>query len=312
MLSLLGGAFGRWPTELDAEPAAFFRWKHTRSPFGPSIRLLARVDGEVAGFLAMMPWRLSFAGEVHETMRGVDLAVAPEFRRLGVATALIRASSSSYSGIAMSWSNPNQQSRSGILKTGRRKVDGLARYVGLGGAGVGRAGGPVPDDTRSRADVADESLVVALEDEALMERVLPDSNPAGMISTALDADFLRWRYGGPGGYRAVVSLDPRAGAGIAIFRTQRHGRFSVTRVCELLTEREDRRVVRDLLRRMRRSAHTHFLVCAFASAPAAHRCGLVRSPRTAMIAAKPRRDGLRPDPTQSSSWALSLGDLELI
>ena len=311
VLALLASAFGRWPKDLDAEPGAFFRWKHETSPFGPSIRLVATVDGEVAGFLALMPWRLSFAGTIHETMRGVDIAVAPDFQRVGVANALIAASRSNYSDdIALGWSNPNERSRPGVLKSGRKRVNGLPRFVGFGGAGLGTVKRLFASG--SPADETDESLVVALADEALLGRVLSGPSPSGRISTAYDVDFLRWRYGQQGHYRAVVSEHPRAGAGIAIFRTQMHGRFSIARVCELLTERDDERVVRDLVRQVRQRARTDLLVCAFTSSRAARRCGLVRSRRTAMIAANPLHGGLVPDPTQASAWALSLGDLELI
>jgi len=310
VLELLAGAFGRWPRGLDAEPGAFFRWKHEASPFGPSIRLVARVDGKVAGFVALMPWRLRFGDAIHETIRGVDIAVAPDFQRLGVASALIAASRSRYSSdIALAWSNPNEQSRPGVLNAGRKRVDGLPRFLGFGGAALGTAkrlfasGRPLP---------ADESLAVALADEALLERVLCGPGPIGRISTAYDIDFLRWRYGQQGDYRAVAVEDPRAGAGLAIFRTQMHGRFTVARVCELLAERDDERVLRELVRQVRKRARTDFLVCAFTSPRAARRCGLVRSSRTAMIAANPLHDGLAPDPTQASAWALSLGDLELI
>jgi GNAT superfamily N-acetyltransferase len=313
VLSLLAGAFGRWPTDLDGEPSAFFRWKHKTSPFGPSIGLVAKVDGEVAGFLALMPWRLSFGGTVHETMRGVDLAVAPDFRHLGVAAALIAASRSSYSGdLPLAWSNPNEKSRSGVLRAGRKRVDGLPRFVGSGGAAVGAARRLGTAGSSSSADGIDESLGSALGDGALLERVLSGPGPIGRISTAYDADFLRWRYGHRGDYRAVVSEHPRAGAGIAIFRTRMRGGISVTRVCEILTQGGDERVVGELVRRIRRRARTDLLVCAFTSSRAAWRCGLVRFGRTAMIAANPLHDGLEPDPTQASSWALSLGDLELI
>jgi GNAT superfamily N-acetyltransferase len=313
VLALLASAFGRWPRNLDAEPGAFFRWKHKTSPFGPSIRLVAKVDGDVAGFLALMPWRLSFAGTIYETIRGVDIAVAPDFQHLGVANALIAAARSSYSpDIALGWSNPNERSRPGVLKSGRKRVDGLPRFVGSGGAGLGTAKRLFASGPPSPADEADESLVVALADEPLLERVLSGPSPIGRISTAHDVDFLRWRYGQQGHYRAVVSEHPRAGAGIAIFRTQTRGRFSVAFVCELLTELDDEGVVRELVRRVRQSARTDFLVSAFTSPRAARRCGLVRSRRTAMIAANPLRDGLAPNPTQASAWALSLGDLEVI
>jgi hypothetical protein len=115
-----------------------------------------------------------------------------------------------------------------------------------------------------------------------------------------------------GCYRAVVTEHPRAGAGLAIFRTQQHGRFSVAHVCELLSEREDGRIARRLVQGVRARAGADLLVCALPSARVAVRCGLMRSRRTAMIAANPLREGLEPDPVQPSSWELSLGDLELI
>jgi ribosomal protein S18 acetylase RimI-like enzyme len=313
VLTLLADAFGRWPTALDIEPGAFFRWKHTTSPFGPSTMLVAKVDGQAAGFLALMPWRLRFADAVHETVRGVDIAVAPQFQRLGVANALIRAARGTYgSDIVLGWSNPNDQSRHGVLKTGRRRVDGLPRYIGSGGATLGTVSRMLASGTPGAAGNADESLAVALADDALLARILSGPRASARISTAYDADFLRWRYGRQGGYRAVVREHPRAGAGIAIFHIPARGRFTVACISELLTERDDGRAVRELVRGVRRAARTDFLVCAFPSSGAAHRCGLLRSPRTAMVAANPLREGLVPDPTRSSSWTLSLGDLELI
>ncbi len=312
VLALLTRAFGRWPTALDTESRSFFRWKHGGSPFGASVRLVARIDGEVVGFLALMPWRLSFAGTIHETFRGVDIAVAPAFQGIGVAKALIVESRSSYSEeTALSWSNPNERSRPVLWKAGRKRVDSLPRYVGLGTPVAGLPRRLLGSPTAPPPDGNDAGSAAALADEPLLERVLTGPGSTGRISTAYDGDFLRWRYGGDE-YRAVVGEHPRAGAGIAIFRTQMRGRFSVTRICELLTERDDERAERQLMRRVREIARTDFLICSGTSSRAAFRSGLVRSNRTATIAANPLRSDLMPDPTRASSWALSLGDLELI
>jgi hypothetical protein len=99
---------------------------------------------------------------------------------------------------------------------------------------------------------------------------------------------------------------------MAIFRVQRHGRFSVAHICELLVERDDRRLTRRLVRAVRQAARTEFLIVALRSDGLATRCGLVRSRHAATIAVNPLRAGLVPDPTKPHSWALSLGDLELI
>src|SRR6202042_2471381 len=128
-------------------------------------------------------------------------------------------------------------------------------------------------------------------------RVLSGPASPERICTAHDPEFLRWRYGHLGCYRAVVSEHPRAGAGLGIFRVQQHGRFSVAHVFELLAERDDGAVARRLVRRVRERARADVLTCTFRSSWTAGRCGLVRSGRTAMIAANPLRGGLAPDPT---------------
>jgi hypothetical protein len=42
------------------------------------------------------------------------------------------------------------------------------------------------------------------------------------------------------------------------------------------------------------------------------RCGLAPLLAGATLGVNPLREGLSPDPTRSASWAMSLGDLELI
>jgi hypothetical protein len=63
---------------------------------------------------------------------------------------------------------------------------------------------------------------------------------------------------------------------------------------------------------VRRATATDLVVCAMTSWRTAATCGLVRARGDAMIAANPLRADLHPDPTNAMSWALSLGDLELI
>jgi hypothetical protein len=67
VVELLQRAFGCWPRDIDGiEPREFFRWKHSASPFGPSICLVAETDGALTGFFGLMPWRLRI-GEVLST-----------------------------------------------------------------------------------------------------------------------------------------------------------------------------------------------------------------------------------------------------
>jgi GNAT superfamily N-acetyltransferase len=315
VLEILGAAFGHWPRALEhVAPHEFFRWKHEQSPFGRSILLVAEGGGAPMGFLALMPWRLSLQGEVQQTIRGVDIAVHPSAQRRGVSVALIAAARGCYDEqIALGWSNPNERSRRGVLRSGRRRVGLLPRYAGLGSPvwRAGRTGGRAQELSAGRR--AERDIASVLADDALLARALtPGCGRRASIATARDPEFLRWRYGRWSAYRAVVAEDRSGRHGVAIFRVQRHGRFRVAHVCELLVERDTVSLARRLLRGVRGAAATDVVVCAMTSRRTAAACGLVRAPGGAMIAANPLRDDLRPDPTDPRSWALSLGDLELI
>jgi predicted N-acetyltransferase YhbS len=316
VLGLLQGAFGAWPRRWEGVAAAeFFRWKHHANPFGQSTMLVAEVDGKLAGFIALMPWRLRFDGHVHETMRGVDLAVDPALHRRGVSMRLIGAARSQYSAVVvLGWSNPNEQSRGGSIKSGRQEVTGLRCVAGLGGARWRTLNHLASPTATTASDLAPggENAAGLLGDDALVSRLLSGPTPGhGRIVTAADARFLRWRYGWSETYRALT-VEQGGRAAMAIFRVQRHGRISVAHICELLVERDDRRLTRRLVRAVRQAARTEFLIVALRSDGLATRCGLVRSRHAATIAVNPLRADLVPDPTKPQSWALSLGDLELI
>src|SRR5882757_438313 len=97
VLELLQRAFGDWPRHIEGIDAGeFFRWKHMASPFGRSICLVAEADGELIGFVGLMPWRLRIGERVLSTIRGVDLAVDPAHRRRGVSMSVIRAARGHY------------------------------------------------------------------------------------------------------------------------------------------------------------------------------------------------------------------------
>jgi hypothetical protein len=61
-----------------------------------------------------------------------------------------------------------------------------------------------------------------------------------------------------------------------------------------------------------RATEAELIACVMSSRRTAALCGLVRVPGSVTVAANPLHDDLRPDPTSTASWGLSLGDLELI
>lgn len=316
VLAILHAAFGRWPRAMEGvAPEEFFSWKHEQNPFGRSLLLVAEADGRLAGFVALMRWRLNFGGEVQQTIRGVDIAVHPGAQGLGVSVPLIAAARTYYGDeIALGWSNPNARSRRGVLRSGRSRVGSLRRYAGLGSP-VRRVARKLARcvNAGSAGSEAQRDLAAVLADDALVARALrPGSESPALIATERDPEFLRWRYGRLSVYRALVAEDRAGRIGIAIFRVHRRGRFHVTHICELLIESDRASLARRLLRDVRRATATDLVVCATSSWRTALACSLVRARGDAMIAANPLRADLHPDPTDAKSWALSLGDLELI
>jgi GNAT superfamily N-acetyltransferase len=315
VLELLQAAFGRWPSDIEGvAPSEFFRWKHGACPFGPSTLLVAETDGAVVGVHAHMPWRLRAGGQILSTMRRVDLAVHPSYRRLGVSMA-IRAAASFPEDIAFTWSNPNQQSRPGTHKAGLRTVGRLPRFV--------RPRGPLPDTVwRACAKRAKRSESLRIEAKTAAE-ILGGGAHASLLlacmnqlsdrlATVKDLDYLRWRYGHFEEYRAVQTDADEGASGLAIFRPRRHGPFWVSHVCELFAERGDRPTARRLLRRVTDAAPADFINCSFSSRHQAALHGFVPYPGQTVLMAYPLQQNLVPDPTRRASWALSFGDLELL
>jgi hypothetical protein len=318
VLSLLQAAFGRWPRGAgEASAEDFFGWKHRMSPFGPSTLLVAELDGRLAGFLALMPWLLRFGAQVRRTVRGVDLAVDPALQRRGVAMRLIAASREQYAPeVALGWSNPNDLSRGGVLSSGRRQVSVLPRFVGAGapvrGAVRRLSAHGAAGDHAAGGHAADGAAALLADEELLARALSPPGGGREAIATARDTDFLRWRYGPPGGYRAIAVRGRAGRVGVAIFHVRRRARLSVAQICELLVEQGDAGVARRLVGAVRRASEAHLVTCVVPSSRAAALCALVRVPGRLTVAANPLHGDLRPDPTQPGSWALSLGDLELI
>jgi GNAT superfamily N-acetyltransferase len=312
VVEVLLAAFGEWPHDVpEASAHEFFRWKHVEGPWGPSIGIVAEVDGAVAGFCGQMPWRMRGGGELWHAMRGVDLAVRPAHRGRGVARRL-REPLMLPAEVAFRWSNPNDLSHRGNLNTGSQNVGRIRAYVRpcRGGSTLGRGIGS--GDRHRELEVHAPTAAEVLADADLVQRALAGAGSDQPLTTARDAGYLRWRYGRFGKYRAIAAAD--GSAGVAIFRVRRQGRLAVADVCELLVEGPDRHTETQLLRRISKSCRVAALIVNARSTAAAAARGLLPSRHGVSITATPVPDGpaARPDPTRLRSWALSRGDLELI
>jgi hypothetical protein len=216
--------------------------------------------------------------------------------------------------VCFSWNNPNGHSRGGLLKAGRRCVTGVPRYARLCHPLATAVDAVLPHPKRpDTLEIAAPAAREVLQDEAWVASVLESLPPrADRLATARSAEFLRWRYGGLDAYHAL-RCDADGGApGLAIFRLHRHGRYAILQVCELLVAERDAHTARTLLRAISHAAHADFIECAFEAPLRATMCGFAPLPHGAVLTTTPpQRNGI-PDPADGHSWALSLGDLELL
>jgi GNAT superfamily N-acetyltransferase len=316
VIDLLQEVFGVWPKDCkDLSPAEFFRWKHMSGPLGPSTSLVAEADGAVVAYVGCMPWQLSAHGKILKTVRGVDIAVRPEYRRRGISSLLIRAAVKQCSEeVAFIWSNPNELSRPSLFKQGHRQINTVPRYLGWGGsprqtihrlrAGAQAVVNEPPIDAPTAAAVLAGGRYAALLEGARV--------PTGRLATVKDEAYLQWRYGQSEVYRAVTLERGADLAGMAIFWVRRRGRLWISQVCELFVEHGDWGAARKLLSRVRGASAADLISCNFGSRSQGIRCGFVQWPPGTVLSMNLLRDDVIPDPRLPSSWALSLGDLDII
>jgi GNAT superfamily N-acetyltransferase len=322
VLELLAEAFGSSPVG-DWSPE-FFRWKHLASPFGPSLMVVAETEGRVVGFRAFMPWRLRAGGRLLHAVRGADVATHPDFRGMGLLVRMTRRALAALSDdVELVFTHPNKQSVAAARKLGwviagrlpvsvrvRRPVRFARRLPSVRRGAVKRDAEPDPD-AQTAADALHDSVAVST---LLGEMPVPGHR----LRTSRDLAYLRWRYASPMllGYRAVS--EQRAGGlgGLAIFRLHRRGDLWESTVAEVIVRPGDRRTARCLLRQVIAAAPVDYLTCRFTASSslgrAAWQSGFLPSRLGPRLAVHPLRDVIDPEPTEMSSWDLSLGDLEFL
>ncbi|MGH2887195.1 MAG: GNAT family N-acetyltransferase [Solirubrobacteraceae bacterium] len=321
-VELLGVAFGGWPRGIEhQQPTELFRWKHITNPFGRSVMVVAESQGALIAFAAWMRWQVTANGQVFDALRAVDVAVHPAHRRRGLYGDLIREASAAFPrDVAFVLSTPNERSRRGSLRVGGRdlgvfplrvRVLPLRRAVTLLTMKGSRAAWP------HRAHATFEPAADALRNEQsvadLLSRVEQDTT---RFSTVKSLEYLHWRYGEISAYRAVYENRNGKLAGVAFFRVRRRGRSLVAIVCEVLVEPGNHAVARRLLYRIVRTAAADYVICHFspgsAASKAAARCAFLPAWSGPAPTVRALIEGLHPDPTQRSSWAIRLGDLDLL
>jgi hypothetical protein len=219
------------------------------------------------------------------------------------------------SDVALAWNNPNDQSRPGLLRTGRRKVLVLPRFVqprGALGQTLRRASGRGAR-TPEELPVEAETAAAVLGDTDYVSQLLAQTvEPSGRLGTARDLDYLRWRYGRFGSYHAFRNDMGIGAPGIVIFRLCRRESMWVSEVSELLVAGEEPATKRRLLGKVRRSAAADLLTASFGSRLEASRCGFLRVSGGTLVTVRKIDGNLGVEPAKRDAWALSLGDVGLL
>ncbi len=252
MVALAGRSLG-WRPEDPNE--ALFRWKHERSPFGPSPAWLAVHEGSVVGIRVLMRWQfLDAAGRTIDAVRAVDTATDPGYQGLGIFSRLTRGAVDALAaaGVAFVFNTPNDQSRPGYLKLGweilgrvpvgvaLQRPSGVARMlrarVPAGkwsmATDVGEAGAAVFGPA---AVPADRAGLAALLDGLAARADRP------LLATNRTPEFFGWRYAdGPLAYR-VLRRGRHLEDGFVVFRLRSRGDAVEATICDLVVPDDDAR-----------------------------------------------------------------------
>jgi hypothetical protein len=320
VMALLAAGFGTWPHGITGhDPVELFRWKHELNPLGPSSRVVVEADGALIGFCASIRWRMSANGQVFEVSRGADAVVDRASRGQGVYSAIVREGTPR--DVAFTLSSPNELSRARIVHLGAHEL-GVFPLLTRAPALLRSARGLIRRRSALYASGADpridaESAAQALGDDPAISALLSGAErPHSRFTTVRDVEYLRWRYGGLRDYRCVREYRSGELVGIGIFRVRPRGRWWMSIVCELLTAPGDRAAARGLFHKIARAAPVDCIICHFppgsTARQAAIRCGFLPTWLGPSATVRNIADGITPDPRARDSWAVTLGDLDLV
>ncbi len=308
VLSLLSASLGWVP---DDHHAAFFAWKHTANPFGPSPAWVAERDGLVIGFRAFLRWEFEQPGAVVAAVRAVDTATAPEARGGGVFTRLTRFGLAALAaeGVRFVFNTPNDQSRPGYLKMGWQEVGRVPLQLRLASPGAlpRVVGARTSADLWSLPSGAGAPAADVLADGAAVCALLRSRPPPTGLRTRLTPGVLQWRYAGfPAlAYRAHCGPGGVAG-GLAMFRLRRRGGAVEAMLGDVLAPGGDARLAARLARDVLRVSGADYAV---ATAGGRSWRGFVPLPgQGPVLTWRAAGAGGRPP---MAAWDLSLGDVEL-
>jgi GNAT superfamily N-acetyltransferase len=309
VLGLLAATMG-WRPEDPNE--AFFAWKHTESPFGPSPAWVASDPGgdRIVGFRTFMRWEFRIGRSVVRAVRAVDTATHPDAQGRGVFSRLTLAAIDELQaeGVAFVFNTPNERSRPGYLKMGWRLVGRLpieARPRGLGSL-ARLAQARVPAEKWSQACDVGEPAAEVFADRPATESLLATLLERNRLSTHRTPEFLAWRYGfEPLHYRVLVR-GRSLSAGAVVFRLRRRGAATEAAIVDVLVPGGDPVATASLCRSVLSSSGADYLVRL--RIPGVRGCLPVPRQGPTLVQRVLVEQAVG---ANLSDWALSLGDVEL-
>jgi GNAT superfamily N-acetyltransferase len=323
VLSLLEASLAGGPT--GSRTADFLRWKHVDNPFGRSIGLVA-VDGDaVAGVRLVMRWAFELGDHRVPAGRMVDTATDPAFRGRGIFRDLtLAALDIAREDTSLIFNTPNSSSRPGYLKMGWHEVGTVPtsirpvrplRMARGARAALARADAG-PQEIRS-TDLPPVADVLSTHAAAVRELLARTYRDRSRLRTARDLSYLQWRYADVPGldYRAVPVLHGDVLVGLGIGRLRVRGGLQEFTLAEVLHAADDLPTARSILRAAAKESRADYVATHVASgtptAAALVRSGYLTTHRVGLTLTTLPLTELRVDPRRDSSWAFSLGDLEV-
>lgn len=304
---------------------SFWRWKHQVNPFGPSVGLVALADGAPVAVRVFLRWQWRWEERTLDTVRAVDTATHPAWRRRGLFSRLTTelVEQCRRQGTAFVFNTPNPASRAGYLSLGWRDVGRVPLMVRILRPGrslwrlltLGATGG---EERPVTVEPPGQPLAELLAMPALGPFLDAWTATADGLRTPRSSDYLRWRYADVPGlsYRALWSLGDDGSGALLVTRLRRRRGLLELSLSEVLVSQDDGgwRRARELLGRITGPAGADFAAALAARGTAERRlltdAGFVPFPFGPRLTVLPMTSS-PPDPCSPKTWRPAVGDLEL-
>ena len=304
----------------------YWHWKHQLNPFGESLILLARMDGQLVGMRSFMRWSLRVDGQILSVAKPVDTVTHPDFRRRGIFRVLTEAACERAAavGVVFLFNTPNRNSRPGYTRLGWRHVGDVPfrvrprRPVAIASGLVRHWLGRDPDTAGSNREPGGPSVRQVLADRAEVQGLLETLPACHRAATVRDHALLQWRYAEHphADYRAVVLREGRELAGLALYRMGWRRGLREAMLDDVLVRSDREATAEKLIRKVLQTVRADYIVAHCCEQEAFGRLWRRRAwpaPRRTALPLLGRVIGPLPNawnPFDLAHWNLCLGDLE--